>query len=301
MKLFAMNKIKQRILLAFRFVPDEIMLRLLYFLKLKRVLKLKRPSRYTEWIQWYKAYYRNPEMLRCTDKFKVRDFVRERLGTECYLNELYGVYDSVDEIEFEALPKQFVIKTTDGGNGDNVYICKNKEIEDYKAVKDLVGNWQHKHYEYLGREWAYNGAQESRIIIEKYLEDPENSDGSIDDYKFLCFNGKFRYLWIDKGRYSNHRRGFWDEDLNFLSDVYSDWPTFDTPPALPHNINKMIELAETLSKGFIFARIDFYNIGGKIVFGEITFYPWGGYVQYTPDSFDFQLGTYFTKTYIEQS
>lgn len=296
-----MKKFKQKILLALRFVPDKVMLRLIYFVKLRRILKLNNPTRYTEWIQWYKANYRNPEMLRCTDKYKVRDYVRERIGNERYLNELYGVYDSVEEIVFESLPKQFVIKTTDGGNGDNVYICKDKRNEDYEKVKNVVRGWQHKHYEFLGREWAYNGAKESRIIIEKYLEDPVNNDGSIDDYKFLCFNGRFRFLWVDKGRYSNHRRGFWNEKLIFLDGVYSDWPTFIEPPSLPNNINEMINVAEKLSKGFIFARIDLYNICGKIVFGEITFYPWGGYVQYTPDAFDYQLGEFFTKTYLEQS
>lgn len=296
-----MNSLKKKILLALRFVPDKVMLRLLYFVKLRRILRLNNPIRYTEWIQWYKANYRNPDMLECTDKFKVRNFVISRFGDDGFLNTLYQVCDSVEEIDFQALPNQFVIKTTDGGNGDNVYICKNKDGENIESIKRTISNWQHKHYEYLGREWAYNGAIDSKIIVEKYLADSSNEDGSIDDYKFLCFNGKFRYLWIDKGRYSNHRRGFWDEKLKFLSDVSSDWPTFDIPPSLPHNIREMIDLAERLAKGFIFARIDFYNISGKIIFGEITFYPWGGYVQYNPDSFDFQLGSYFTKEYIEQS
>ena len=295
------NSFSQKVLLCLQFIPDGLMLKLLYFYKFHRFLPLKNPVRYTEWLQWYKAKYRNPEMLRCTDKYKVREYVKERIGDERYLNTLYQVCDSVNDINFKDLPNQFVIKTTDGGNGDNVYICKDKQSLDVEMVKGLVNSWRHKHYEHLGREWAYNGATDSRIIIERYLEDPSNSDGSIDDYKFLCFNGKFRYLWIDKGRYSNHRRGFWDENLKFLDNVYSDWPTFDEPPVLPYNIGEMIEVAEKLAKGFIFARIDFYNINGKITFGEITFYPWGGYVKYTPDSFDYELGSFFTKEYVEQN
>ena len=132
------------------------------------------------------------------------------------------------------------------------------------------------------------------MIVEKYLEDDMNQDGSIDDYKFLCFDGKFRYLWIDKNRYSNHKRGFWNENLDFLDDVYSDWPTFEKGEIdLPSNIQQMISFSEKLAEGFPFARVDWYNIKGKIVFGEITFYPWSGYVKFTPDSFDFELGRYF--------
>ena len=129
--------------------------------------------------------------------------------------------------------------------------------------------------------------------MEKYLEDKSNADGSIDDYKFLCFDGKFRFLWVDQDRFSGHKRGFWDENLNFLEGVYSDWPTFGKGGIpLPENIQEMIELSEKLAKGFPFARIDWYNIKGTITFGEITFYPWSGYVQFWPDSFDFELGKY---------
>ena len=123
----------------------------------------------------------------------------------------------------------------------------------------------------------------------------QNEDGSIEDYKFLCFNGRFQYLWIDKNRYSNHKRGFWNRDLQFLQGVESDHPTFDVPPILPFNINGMISIAEKLSEDFPFARIDLYNIQGEIIFGEITFYPWSGYVKYVPDSFDFELGNCFAE------
>ena len=289
------KKIKYAIFNALRFIPDGIMLRAQYFVKLRRWLHLNNPKRFTEWLQWYKAYYRNDEMPQCTDKYLVRDYVKEAFGGEKYLNTLYQVCDKAEEIDFASLPAQFVIKTTDGGNGDNIFICKDKtQIVTTEVVK-LVNSWRHKHYENLSREWAYTGAKDSRIIVEEYLEDEESEDGSIDDYKLLCFKGKFRYLWIDKNRYSDHRRGFWDENLNFMSNVVSDHPTFDTPPVLPNNIQEMIALSEKLSSKFLFARVDWYNIKGKIIFGEITFYPWSGYVQYTPDSFDYELGQYFER------
>lgn len=289
-----MKNIKYSIVNAFKFVPDGIMLRIQYFIKLHRWLHLKNPVRFTEWLQWYKAFYRNIEMPQCTDKYLVRDFVEKKLGTNKYLNTLYMVYNDASDIDFASLPNRYVIKTTDGGNGDNVFICRNKEDINVGDVIRKVNSWRHKHYENLSREWAYTGAANSKIIVEEYLEDVDSLDGSIDDYKFLCFNGKFEYLWIDKNRYSDHRRGFWNKDLEFLPNVVSDHPTFDVPPILPNNIDEMIELSEKLSSSFLFARVDWYNIKGKIVFGEITFYPWSGYVQYNPDEFDFELGKCFS-------
>ena len=111
----------------------------------------------------------------------------------------------------------------------------------------------------------------------------------------MFFNGKFRLLWVDKDRYVDHHRGFWDEDLHFLPNVYSDHATFQNPPALPSNIQEMIRIGQSLAGDFPYARIDLYNVDNKVVFGEITFYPWSGYVKFTPDEFDFRLGSYFEK------
>lgn len=292
------NKIeKRRWLYTFAkslfFVPDSIMLKIQYRIKNHRMLHMSNPVRFTEKLQYYKAYYRNDEMLDCVDKYLVRAYVEKKMGTNKYLNTLYQVCDTADEIDFDILPKSFVIKTSDGGNGDNILICTDKSTLNKKEVVDLVNSWRNKKYYVISREWAYNGAKKSKVIIEKLLESDENSDGSIDDYKFLCYNGKFRYLWVDKDRYSNHKRGFWDEKLNFLTGVYSDHPTFDKPIKLPENIQEMIAVSEKLANGFPFVRVDLYNIGGQIIFGEMTFYPWSGYVQYTPDNFDYDLGKYF--------
>lgn len=276
------------------FVPDGIMLRLQYFYKVHRWPNIKNHPRFTECMLWYKLYYRNEEMLECTDKYKVRAYIKKRLGdgAERYLNKLYQVCNDAHEIDFNSLPSQFVIKTTDGGNGNNVFLCKDKNNLNINEVIGLVNSWRNKHYERASKEWAYKGA-ESKIIVEQYLSMPENKDGSLDDFKFLCFNGVFKYLWIDKNRFSGHRRGFWNEKLEFLNGVRSDHPTFENPPKLPDNIKEMINIAEELSQGFLFARVDLYNVQGEIYFGEITFYPWGGYVKYTPDRFDYDLGKEF--------
>lgn len=280
------------------FLPDAVFVSLKYFVKLHRFPNLRNPKRFSEWMQWYKIKYRNPDMLTCVDKYAVRGFVEKR-GYGKYLNDLYQVCETAEQIDFDSLPLQFVIKTTDGGNGDNVLVCTDKSSLDLPETIHKLNSWRHKKLESIGREWAYSGsASDSRLIVEKYLSDPHSEDGSIDDYKILCFDGKFQYLWVDKNRYSDHHRGFWNEQLEFLPQVISDHPTFEKAPTLPENVQEMISIAENLAKGFPFARIDFYNIEGKITFGEITFYPWSGYCQYTPDSFDYELGSHFSKQHL---
>lgn len=274
------------------FLPDGLMLRLQYFVKLRRWPNLRNPQRFSEKMQCYKAHCHLPQMLACTDKYKVRAYIYNQLGTDRYLNTLYQVCERAEDIRFDELPEQFVIKTTDGGNGDNILICTDKNRLDIGKTVATVNSWKGKRLDILSREWAYQGARESRIIVERLLSDSNNEDGSIDDYKFLCFDGVFQYLWVDRGRYTNHRRGFWNKELKFLNDVVSDHPTFagDEVPVLPANIQEMIALAEKLAQGFPFVRVDLYNIQGEIVFGEMTFYPWSGYVRFHPDSFDYELG-----------
>lgn len=280
------------ILRSLKRVPDRIMVALQYRLILKRWPDLRHPSRFTEWVQCYKVSYRNKTMLKCTDKYAVRDYVRSRIG-ERYLTRMYQVCNKPEEIDFSLLPDKFIIKTTDGGNGDNIIIVTDKNKLNISDCIHKLNTWEDKRYDIISREWAYSGMKHSQIIIEELLEDPTSSDGSIADYKFLCFNGQFRYLWIDKDRFTNHRRGFWNQELTFLKGTSSDYPTFEAAPELPDNIREMIPIAEKLADGFPFARVDLYNVNGKILFGEITFYPWSGYVQYSPDAFDFKLGQEF--------
>ncbi len=289
---------RQRILRALSWVPGGVMLPLQYYAVLGRFPSMKHPRRFTEWINWYKLHGRKPEMLEVTDKFKARKYVADRIG-EQYLVPMLGIHRDAADFDFDKLPSGFVLKTTDGGNGDNVRVVADKSQIDWEATVREVNSWRDKDYAAYSREWAYRGC-DSKVIAEELLVDPDSPDGSIDDYKFLCFNGKFKIMWVDKGRYSDHRRGFWDENLKFLEGVRSDCPTFDSAPELPANVADMIPLAEKLAEGFPFARVDFYNIRGKIYFGEITFYPWSGYVRYFPDDFDFRLGSFFDRNLLEE-
>ncbi len=285
------QSVRHFLLKLFVWLPDRIMLPFQYWLILRRKLDMKNPKRFTEKIQCYKAFYRNKEMLRCVDKFLVRDYVIEKLGTDKYLNRLYQVCDKAEDIDWESLPDKFVIKTTDGGNGDNVFICRNKSIIDKQSIVKKINSWKGKKLYSISREWAYIGAKESRIIVEEYLSEPNEED--LKDYKFLCFNGKFKYLELHTSRFNGHKRGYWNENLEYLNGYSCTYPPLEEEFNLPHNIQQMIRVAETLSRDFPFARIDLYNINGRIVFGEITFYPSSGYMQYSPDEFDIYLGKEF--------
>lgn len=288
------RKSRLKLLRKLYWLPDDIMVRLQYRIKLGFWPNLKNPRRYTEKIQLYKIWYKNPVLPHCVDKYDVREYVKSK-GLDEILNNCHGIYESAEEIDWNVLPNQFVMKKTTGGGGLNVVIVNDKESHGIEKLKSIARSWTkpREHFQSSGREWAYDGIEKNRVIIEDLIVDDKNIDGSIDDYKFMCYDGKFRFLWIDKNRYSNHKRGFWDEHLNFLEGVSSDHDTFEVPPQLPQNIEEMIMVAERLSEDFPYARVDLYNIKGKIYFGEITFYPWSGYVKFNPDSFDFDLGKYF--------
>lgn len=287
-KIISSQKTRFAILRMLKFVPDKAMVKLQYRIKLKRKLNLKNPKRYTEKIQWYKLYYRNPVMMECVDKYGVRNYVK-RKGLEHILNSLYQVVDDPEQIQFEALPDQFVMKTTNG-SGTNILVKDKKQLnisETKKKLQDFLNMAEAS----AGREWAYGGSSK-KIIIEELLEDPSNQDKGISDYKFLCFHGEPVYVVYDKDRFSDHKRNFYDIDWNYIK-VDSDCPCFEDSIAKPENYEEMVQIAKVLSEDFPAVRVDLYNINGKIYFGELTFYPWSGYVQYTPDSFDFELGKYF--------
>lgn len=288
-KIIRSPKMRKRILDILCFVPDEPMLKLQYWIKLGRKLNLKNPERFTEKLQWYKLYYHNPLMKQCVDKYKVREFIADK-GLQDILVPLYGHYADIEQIKFDSLPDQFVIKTTNGGGGLNVAIVTDKEkffvSEDKTKLKaqPFLANSG-------GREWAYYGL-EPGIIVEELLINNDNPVAGVNDYKIFCFNGMVECIVVDVDRYIGHKRNFYDAQWNNLH-VVSDCEAIDREVPMPENFEKMKQIAEKLSEEFPFVRVDLYNINGKIYFGELTFYPWSGYVQYTPDSFDFMLGEKF--------
>lgn len=282
------QKLRFTILSLLKFIPDRIMLSVQYYIKLNRKLNWNNPKRFTEWIQYYKANYRNQLMHACVDKYEVRKYVAGK-GLQDILIPNYGVFNTADDIDFESLPQRFVIKTTDGSGGQNIIICKDKRklnptetiarLKSWKDIKDINA----------GREWAYTGIKESRVIIEELLERTDNSDAGIDDYKILCFGGKPTHIIYDCDRYIEHKRNIYNTNWERIY-IDTDCKQKNQDIPAPENLNEMLDIAVKLSKDFPFVRVDLYNIDGKIYFGELTFYPWSGYVSFNPDSFDFELG-----------
>jgi hypothetical protein len=289
-KIIRNQKMRFKILGLLEFIPDRMMIQLQYWIKTRRKLNLKLPKRYTEKLQWYKLYYRDPLMTKCADKFEVRDYVESKnLGS--ILNPLYGVYNRVEDINFDELPKSFAIKHTNG-SGANIFI-HDKSKQGIEELKKVLNEWMTKRKANFGREWCYYDVP-SRIIIEELLERDENND--IPDYKFFCFKGKVEYLYTMIDYVDNHSNGrcsFFTPDFKKLPYRRSEYKEINKEISKPDNFEKMIEIAEILSKDFPHVRVDLYNIKGRIIFGELTFYNASGYTVFHPDEFDFILGKQF--------
>lgn len=284
------QKLRFGILHSLSWIPDFVMLRMQYCIKFGFWPNFKHPKRFTEKLQLYKMKYRNPIMPQCVDKYDVRKYVESK-GLGHILNELYGVYYSVEEIDFNSLPDKFVVKSTTGGGGLNVIVVKDKSECDFGEIKRIASSWGgHKTGAVSsGREWAYSGMGRSRIIIEKYLENAQG--GELTDYKFFCFNGEPKCVQVDTGRFDGHHQNYYDMQWQSLG-VHCTYPEGEPQP-MPHNFDEMKRMAGMLSKEFPFVRVDLYNVNGVVYFGELTFYPSSGYGKFHPDKFDYQLGSYF--------
>lgn len=289
-KKFIPKKARFAILRALKFIPDEPMLKTQYWIKLKRKLDLKNPERWTEKIQWYKLYYRNEDMPICSDKYRVREYI-ERKGLSEILIKLYGAYDSPEEIDLDALPDKFIIKTTNG-SGTNI-ICKDKSKLDREEMIKKVNGFLKQSSASAGREWPYAQVV-PKIIVEELLEDPNYEDGTINDYKFFCFNGKPEYVALHVDRFSKqHRRNLYDTSWNDLHVELDCCPCSEKPYDKPDNFDQMLEIARVLCQDFPAVRVDLYSVEGKIYFGELTFFPSSGFAQFKPDEFDLEMGRKF--------
>ena len=281
------------ILKALSWVPDTIMVRLQYRIKVGRWPNLKRPTRYTEKLQLYKMKYRNPLMFQCVDKYEVREYIKAK-GLGDTLVPLIGVYDDVKDIPFEDLPNKFVLKTTDGGGGRAVLVVKDKGAIDWNTKKVEINEWKNVKDVNPGREWAYTGIKKSRFIVEEFID---SGTSMLTDYKFFCFYGEPQYLYVvtERNPGVSAKIGVYDIKFNKLPVARCDEKKQEYAVSKPVNYEEMVKVARQLSKDFPHVRVDLYNVGGKIYFGELTFYDGSGYFNYEPDEFDIQLGSYFTE------
>lgn len=288
-KILKNKKLRFKILSLLRFVPDKPMLKLQYKIKSGRSLNLENPKRYTEKLQWYKLYYRDSKMIQCADKHTVREYVKAK-GLEHILNEQYAVFETPEEINFDNLPEKFVLKLSNGSSTN--LVCKDKKSLNLAEVKSKFKDYYAQRNSSAGREWVYYDSK-SVIVAEKFLEDSSNLNGELCDYKILCFNGKPEYIICVCGRHTeNYHHVVYDAEWNKV-DVKIGESSANAVYEKPEQFDEMMRIANVLSEDFPAARIDLYSIEGKIYFGEITFFPWSGYMSFTPDSFDEEVGRKF--------
>ena len=249
-------------------------------------LDLSNPVTFNEKLQWLKLYDRRPEYTMMVDKYLVRDYIANKLGEE-YLIPLLGVWDDPDDIDFDSLPGRFVLKCNHN-SGLGMCICKNKSMLNIKKVKADLRKGLKQDYYLTGREWPYKDVPR-KIIAEQYMEDGTLHE--LRDYKFFCFGGQVKCFKVDFDRFIDHHANYFDRDGNLLEfgEVVCP-PIYDRKIDLPKTLPRMIEFAEQLSNEIPFLRADFYDVNGKIYFGELTFFPASGMGEFVPKEWDLKLG-----------
>lgn len=271
--------IKERVRMI---IPDKIYLKFKFRRVMGYPLNLKNPITYNEKLQWLKLYDHNELYEKLVDKYEVKDYVKSIIGDE-YIIPTYGVWDKFDDIDFDALPNEFVLKCTHDSGG--LVICKDKNQFDIKTAKEKIERCLKRNYFYLNREWPYKNVK-ARIIAERYL--PFSDTNDLKDYKFFCFDGKVKALFVASDRNNESQEtkfDFFDEKYNPLN-IVNGHPNSEVLPEKPESFEKMVELAERISCGLVHARIDFYEFNGRPLFGEVTLSHWGGFKKFYPEKWD---------------
>lgn len=265
-------------------MPMKLALNIENFRGYHKFVNFKNPKYFGEKIQWLKMYGNLEKYNDYVDKLLVRDYIKKTIG-EDYLIPLLGAYDSADEIDFETLPLRFVIKLNTG-SGYNI-IVKNKEIINRNEICKKITKWLREDYSKMKKEPQYKNVVK-KILVEKYMED---SNKLLLDYKFFCFEGKAEFLKVDYDRYVDHRVNFYDKEWNLLNIREGNFQNYTERQEEPKNFEKMVEIAEKLSKRFDFVRVDLYNLDGKIYFGELTFTPAAGINPFKPLEKDIEIAS----------
>lgn len=267
-----------------KYASDELYLSWMFYHRLGYWPNLHRPKSFNEKLQWMKLHDKNPLFSLYADKFRVREHIVETIG-EGYLIPLLGVFNKAEDIVFDSLPNQFVLKCNHGA-GCNI-ICKDKTRFDRRAAIIKLNEWMAKDYSHFKREYHY-ASIERKIICEQFMTDRETGD--LRDFKFFCIGGEIQMIQVDMNRFSNHTRNIYDKDWNLL-DVEISFPRDTTcKVAPPKELPEMIAIANKLSKDFKQVRVDLYVINHKVYFGELTFFSGAGFSKYNPRKFEIELG-----------
>ena len=280
------------------FRNDELYLKVIFRCFMGRRLNLKKPQTFSEKMQWLKLYNRKPEYTKMVDKYAVKEYVAEKIGAK-YIIPTLGVWDSVDDIDWESLPQQFVLKTTHAGGGNGVVICKDKTTFDKNKAIAKLGNSMKSNPYYTLREWPYKNVKK-RIIAEQFIDVKGHQD--LPDYKFFCFNGVPKYCQVIAGRETGVTTIDW-YDKDWVHQPFhepKDYPFSKQGHSKPACFDEMWILAAKLSSGQPFLRVDFYEVNNKIKFGELTFSPTSGMGGFDPEEWDYKFGSWVKLSTLNQ-
>lgn len=268
------------------FVNPETYIKKVYKHRMGKELELAKPITYNEKLQWIKLYDHNPLYTILVDKYKVKQYVAKQIG-ETYIIPTLGVWNSFDRIDFDNLPNQFVLKCTHDSGG--LVICKDKQHFDKKTARKKINRAMQHNYYYMGFEWPYKNVK-PQIIAESYMQDTKT--GELRDYKFFCFNGKVKALFIATERQkegTDVKFDFFDENFRHLS-FKQGHENAEITPEKPMRFEEMKKIAEILSKGIMEVRVDLYEVNGRVYFGEMTFFHHGGWTPFEPENWDVTFG-----------
>ena len=281
---------------VFKSLTDEEYIRQRYKECMGRELDLDNPLKFTEKLQWLKLNDRNPRYTELADKYLVKNVIGNKIGYDHVIPIVGGPWSSVDEICFDKLPERFVLKCNhDCGS---TIVCTDKSIFDYKKAKKFLDRRLRENYYLMSREWPYKNIK-PLIFAEKYMVNSESND--LKDYKFLCFDGEPRIMFIASDRTNvttETKFDFFDMDFSPLH-IVNGHPNSVILPQKPNSFNEMKKLARIISEGIPHVRVDFYEVDGRVYFGEMTFYHYGGIVPFEPETWDDTLGTYISLPTIE--
>jgi hypothetical protein len=269
-----------------KWMSDESFVKWEYFSGMRKFPNLTHPRTFNEKLQWLKLNDIHPEYSRMVDKAEAKEYVKEILGedAERYIIPTLGIWNSFDEIDFDTLPNQFVLKTTHDSGG--VAVVKDKTCMDLKAVRKKIERSMKNNFFYQHREYPYKNIK-PRILAEKFMVDESGTE--LKDYKFFCFDGEPKMLFVATDRPFDTRFDFFDTDWNHLP-FKQGHPLATKEIKKPVGFGKMLELSRQLSKGFPHVRVDLYDINGDIYFGELTFFHFSGNVPFEPEEWDYKIG-----------
>ena len=269
-----------------RWMNDRTFIKWEYFSGMRKFPNLDNPITFNEKLQWLKLNDIHPEYSRIVDKAEAKEYVKETLGdgAEQYIIPTLGVWNSFDEINFDQLPNQFVLKTTHDSGG--VAVVKDKSTMNLTEVRKKIERSMNNNFFYEHREYPYKNIK-PRIIAEKYMVDESGTE--LKDYKFFCFDGEPKMLFVATDRPFDTRFDFFDIEWNHLP-FKQGHPLATKEIKKPAGFKKMLDLSRKLSKGFPHVRVDLYDINGDIYFGELTFFHFSGNVPFEPEEWDYKVG-----------